>query len=332
MAAKYASQLPAGTSNTIRNIALVGAGGRSGRSFASALLATNRFSLTALTRVGSTSTIDPRIRSVPVDYDSPASLTAALRGHDALIITLNARTVKTEQPKLISAATAAGIPWILPNEFGFDPHDTALGDEAFIEPAKRAARAQIERGGSSWLALINGFWYEYSLACGPNAFGFDFANKTVTFVGDGSERQNTTTIPQMGEAVARLFSLKVLPDDEADEGPALARWRNGFVFVSSFVLSQREMLESVLRVTGDKREEWTVRSEGAKERYEAAVADLKMGKMEAFQRAIYTRVMYPGCGEFGKRNELANEVLGLEKLDLDQWTAKAVEMAKQGTF
>ena len=53
-----------------------------------------------------------------------------------------------------------------------------------------------EIGKSSYIGLVTGFWYEYSLAIPPN-YGFNFANHTVTFFDEGETKISTSTWPQV---------------------------------------------------------------------------------------------------------------------------------------
>ena len=56
---------------------------------------------------------------VKVDYDVEDSLVIALRGHQALIVTMNVDAGASGTFKIIEAAAKAKIEWIFPNEFGY---------------------------------------------------------------------------------------------------------------------------------------------------------------------------------------------------------------------
>ena len=174
------------------------------------------------------------------------------------------------------------------------------------------------------------FWYEFSLGGGPERYGFDFKNRTVTFFDDGNTRINTSTWPQCGRAVANLLSLKVLPDDENDKSPCLANFRNNSVYISSFNVSQKDMLDSVMRVTGTTEKDWKVDYEDVKERYKNGMEEFKKGNMLGFAKLLYSRVFFPdGSGNYEATKGLHNDILGLPKEDLDEYTKIAVEMAEQ---
>ncbi|KAK4212227.1 hypothetical protein QBC37DRAFT_388956 [Rhypophila decipiens] len=102
----------------------------------------------------------------------------------------------------------------------------------------------------------------------PERYGFDFAKRTVNFYGDG--RTVLSRLPGLsGEGPLQLLlSLKILPEDETDKSPVRAQYRNKPVYVSSFLVSQRDMFESVKRVTGTVDEDWKITSEWAETVYQ----------------------------------------------------------------
>ena len=241
------------------------------------------------------------------------------------------RAPPDQQTRLIEAAATANVPWVLPNEWGYDISNPGLCKDIFpIGDRSAAHRAHIEKlGKSSWIGVTCGFWYEFSLSHGPMTYGFDFKDRTVTFFDDGDTRINTSTAIQCGRSVAKLLALKMLPDDAGDKSPCLDHYRNKFIYVSSFTLSQKDMLNSVMRVTGTKLEDWKIEHEPSTSRYKAGVEAMQKGDMTGFARMMYSRVFYQdGSGEFEKTKGLLNGVLGLPREDLDACTREAVEMAK----
>ncbi|KAJ6598133.1 putative isoflavone reductase family protein [Mycena vulgaris] len=317
--------------NYIEKVAIVGAAGQVGSFIVEALLKGGKHRITAITRADSTSKLPAGVEVKKVDYEDPASLVEALRGQDALIITMSIMSPPGQSAKLIEAAAAANVPWVLPNEYGIDPTETEMQNDIIFGPAKKADRDLIEKlGKSSWVGIACSFWYEYSLGGGPALYGFDFKNRSVTFFGDGTQKINTSTWPQTGLAVARLLSLKVSPDDANDTSPTLSQFRNKPLYVSSFLLSQKDMFASVLRVTGTKESDWKIEHEAHEARYAAGVAQFKGGDMQGFGKLLYTRVFYPdGCGNYEARHGLHNDILGLPKEDLDEFTKIAAKRAEE---
>ena len=298
-----------------------------GKHITEELLRLGKHKVTAITRGDGTNQVPAGATIQKVDYDDQASLVAALEGQDALVITMGTRAPPDQQNKLIEAAAAANVPWVLPNEYGFDNTHPGLVEDIPIGKSHAAYRARIEQlGKSSWIGFACGFWYEYSLSAGPSFFGFDLSTRAVTFFDDGETRINTSTLPQCGRGVAKLLGLKVLPDDAGDGSPCLDRFRNRFVYVSSFNVCQKDMLDSVVRVTGTEVGDWKVSHEVSTERYARGVEEYKKGNLYGFAQLMYTRNFYKdGSGEFEASRGLLNDVLGLPKEDLDEFTKLALE-------
>ena len=287
--------------------------------------------VTAITRRDSTTQIPSGVEVKKVDYNEPASLAEALQGQDALIITMGVEAPPDQHNKLVDAAAAAKVPWIMPNGYGYDLTDTSAGSagkDTMLAERVAKYRAHIEELGiSSWVNLECGFWYEYSLSSGPSWYGFDLKNRTATFVDEGDVPLNTSTWPQCGRAVANLFALKLLPDNETDKSPCLAQFRNKSVYISSFRLTQRDMLESLLRVTGTTVHDWKIKHEPHKERFEAGVKLLQEGNRYGFPQLLYTRMFYPDrSGDHESSKGLQNKVLDLPTEDLDYYTKVALDM------
>ncbi|CRG90879.1 hypothetical protein PISL3812_07925 [Talaromyces islandicus] len=330
MATVYAKDQPAGFKNKIEKVAIVGAGGQVGKFITEALLQKGHFKITAITRKESKSVVPEGVEIKKVDYNEPSTLVEALKGQDALIVTL-AVTVTDEAEKLNKAAAEAGVPWILPNEFGSGSSNDAVNQDTLIGLQKVTIRKQIEQlGTSSWIGLSCGFWYEYSLSCGEWSYGFDIKNRTVTFFDDGTQQLETSTWPQVGRATANLLSLKVLPDNESDKGPYLSQYKNEPVYFSSFKVNQQEMFESLLRVTGTKKDDWKITNEPAKERFERGKSMLQSGDRRGFGLLLYSRFFFPDAPGINPRSN--NTDLGLSEENLDEWTAVAVKMAEENYF
>ena len=265
-----------------------------------------------------------------IDYADQASIVEALQGQEALIITMGVRAPPDQQTRLIEAAATANVAWVLPNEWGYDHSNPGLYNDIPLGEKSAKYLEHIEKlGKSSWMGVTCGFWYEYSLSYGPAAYGFDLKNRTVTFFDDGNTRINTSTWAQCSRSVAKLLALKVLPDDANDKSPCLAHYRNKFVYVSSFKVSQRDMLNSVMRVTGTTLDDWKIEHEPSASRYKAGVEAMQKGNMSGFVQMMYTRVFYPdGSGDFETSRGLQNDVLGLPKEDMDEYTKIAVQRAQ----
>lgn len=308
------------------------ASGRIGSYFTKHLLATGIHEITALTRAGSTSEIQEGVRRVEVDYADEGALVNALQGQQFLIITL-AGLIKADPEKaLINAAAKAGLPYVMPNSYTCDPLNETLNEQQHIGAPFVAAKAEIARlGVSSWVALGSGFWYEWSLVGqGQYRFGCDIEHRTMVFFDDGEEKITTTTWDQCGRAMAALLSLKWYPDDESDKEPAVDNWANTAVYIASFRVSQKDMFDSVKRVTGTTDSDWKIEYVSSEKRYQQALEKMSKGDLTGFSEQMYTRIFFPtGEGDHTKL-ALANKVLGLPEEDIDESTREGMRLDKLG--
>lgn len=87
------------------------------------------------------------------------------------------------------------------------------------------------------------------------------------------------------------------------------------------------MLESALRVTGTKQEDWTISRESSHERFSTGMKEIKEGKHSSFPK-IMSRVFFAdGGGNFASGKATMNALLGLPEESLDEATKLAMEKA-----
>lgn len=299
------------------------AGGHLGAHFTRELLKTGKHTITAVTRAGSTSAIPTGVKIAQVDYsDDGSSLIAAIQEQEFLVITLSVTAPPDLHSKIVKAAVKAGVKYIMPNVYGYDIFHEGLRKDVPSASHIYENAIEAEKLGSSYIALVCGQWYEWSLALGDSCFGFDFKQKKVTFYDDGNTRVNISTWDQCGRALSRLLSL---PETE------IAKRKNAPVYISSFFITQKDILENIHRVAGSTDADWTIVYEPSVERFEAGNREMKEGSRMGFAKAMYARTFFPsGGGNFELTKRLANEVLGLPKEDLDQATRRALEMVERG--
>lgn len=342
--------------NQIRKVAIIGvssltlhekpkstkppqASGQVGTYILNSLLETNNHEITVLTRPSSSTTFpsSPSITVAKVDYASEPDMVSALSGHDLLIITLSARAPRGLHSQIVAAAALAGIQWIMPNYWASplgdrggciakDPMFSSFG--GYIDDVRNAP---VPEGGVKphFVALCNGFWYEFSLSMGEPWFGFDIKHRKVTLYDEGTVRISVSTWQLCGQAVASLLSLPVKGDGSVE--PALEDWKDAGVTIASFLVSQRDMLDSLNRVLGTEDEDWEITKQPSKERYEEGVKQLQAGDRLGFAKAMYAKIFYPGeGGDYETGYELDNAKLSLPKEDLDEATRRAVELVKNG--
>lgn len=268
------------------------------------------------------------VTAVRVDYSSQESLVAALKGQDILVITMSVMAPAESQNILIDAASLAGVPWVMPNFWSSDPDAKEMQRDNMIGMAHQATRRYIqEKGNLSFVGLTCNFWYEHSLAYGW-AFGFDAAKREALFYDEGNVKIMTSTFPRCGEAVARILSLPILPQDEQDKQPTLNQFRNGDVYVTSFLMNQKDMFASLLRVTGTQEGDWRVQHRPARDVYAEGKKELGEGNRLGFGKLLYSRGFY-ATGEGDYTTKLNNEILGFQMDEnLDEATERAIPRQK----
>ncbi|KEQ99115.1 hypothetical protein AUEXF2481DRAFT_36414 [Aureobasidium subglaciale EXF-2481] len=309
----------------IKKVAIVGASGNMGSHTINELLRLGNHEVTALTRKGSNLSVPPAVNIIEVDYDDISNLTEALKGQDFLMITLSVTAPDHIHSNLVSAAGAAGIKYVMPNAYGFDFTNPDVVADIPVASKVYSYFPQIEELGMSHFSLVCSFWYEWSLGIG-DLYGIDIREKKATFFDDGKTVINTSTWEQCGRAVAKILSLPVEGGDNS-----LEAYKNKSFYISSFRVSQRDMLDSVHRVLGTSDADWEIGYQPSKERYAKGMEAMKTGDRTAFAKAMYSRVFYPdGSGDYQSRRGLDNEVLGLPTEELDEATKRTVELVETG--
>lgn len=125
------------------------------------------FTVTALTREGSTSTstFPAEVVSKTVDYASVESLTSALEGQDALVSILATVAVAGQRP-LVDAAVAAGVKRIIPSEFGINTR--FLGKEPIgsilqgkIQTLNYIHEKSKQNPSLTWTGISTGLFFDW---------------------------------------------------------------------------------------------------------------------------------------------------------------------------
>ncbi|KAF7563331.1 hypothetical protein G7046_g780 [Stylonectria norvegica] len=293
-----------------RKIAIVGGTGTIGAVTLSALLAKKIHTITAISRTDSKATFPAEVIVKKGSYSDEEFLVSALKGQDVLIIQLGRFAEDALHEQLIRAAGKAGVPYVLPTEFGSDIEAEQMVKEQFVLWGKAERRALIEKSGSSWIAVVNNPWYDWSL---PQGFwGIDVKERKATLYNGGDVKANTSTLPRTGEATAELLSL---PEEK------LAAFKNKPFYISSFYITQREMLDSVQRVTGTTDSDWKIDVRDSIEVGKEADEEVNKGNHMAIVAKFFSCHFLKGYG--GDFNHKVTD-LGLPKEDLDEVTKKAL--------
>jgi hypothetical protein len=215
----------------------------------------------------------------------------------------------------------------MPNNFTGDIDNVKLGEDIFLGPVAKAQRDEIESLGMKWITVCCGFWYDYSLAGGENRFGFDFEKRSLTLYDDGNTKNSTSTLTQVGRAIAKVLSLPILPASDSDSKLTLSTFVNKAIYLQSFLVSQNDIFESVKRVTKTSDSDWTITHESARKRYEDGLAQVKAGNMSGFPKLLYARAFFPEDPSVHSE-KVQNELLGLPEESLDEATKAGVDLVK----
>lgn len=331
-------------STHLTNVAIVGGAGQVGSHVLSALLSSpTTFNITLLTRPDSSSELpsDPKINIARADYADVSAVASALKSSNTqiLIISLSVMSPPETQKSLIDAAAASGtVKYIIPNEWGTDWTNPSVNADVMIGGPIVANREYINSKNLSWISVSCGFWYEYSLAAGPSCYGFDLRSvpgKAYLYDG-GNAPVNTSTWKHTGEGVAAMFSLPISASDAGPNGLSIdGTFANSFLRLSSFQLTQRDMLASLCRVTSTKESDWDAQTISSADYIAKGREELQTGNRAGFGKVLYARVMQAEKGvnegfsqAYQAHKGLHDEALGLGREDLDEATGRAVEMAR----
>ena len=290
------------------------------------MLKTGKHTVTAVTRADSKTALPAGVEIARVNYeDDGQSLTSALKGQQFLVITLPARGPPDLQSKIVKAAADAGVPYVMPNAYGFDFQHEFFNEDPYTVGSRKIFD-QLKSLDLSHIVMTCGFWYEWSLALGESWFGFDITNRKVTFFDDGKTPITVSTWRQCGRALAKFLSLP-----ESDASPSVSQWKNKTLFVASFTVSQRDMLDSLNRVLKTTDKDWQITHEPSDKRLQEGIAEMQKGMVTGFAKSMYSRVFMPkGVGNHEAVRGLDNEKIGLPKEDLDEATKKTVQMIDDG--
>lgn len=83
------------------------------------------------------------------------------------------------------------------------------------------------------------------------------------------------------------------------------------------------MLESALRVTNTKQDEWTISSIPARATFESGMKQIKEGDYSGFAKLNARYFVDDGVGDFEHNKGTMNSLLGLPQDDLDEATKVA---------
>lgn len=200
-----------------------------------ALLESGKFTVTAITRISSKSNFPSGVKVASADLSSVESVTAALKGQDAVVSAVGTEGLQG-QSLLIDAAVAAGVKRFLPSDFGCDladPKASALPVFGYkIATHKHIKEAAAANPNFTYSLVSNGPFLDWAL----NVHWMIDTREGKPQIYDGGRNVfSTTTLPSVGKAVVGVLSH---PEET----------KNRFVYVKDADLSQKKLFEMAKKI------------------------------------------------------------------------------------
>ena len=154
-------------------------------------------------------------------------------------------------------------------------------------------------------------------------FALNHHSKTATIYPDAGPF-NSTTLAQASLGITRLLSLPLT--NPSNPRASLAHYANNFVYLSSFLVTQESVFNSLKRATGTEDGDWKVERGETIEQWAGRCREA-MGRGDMRGGAGLTFAYYMGKGRGGDYEAKAREdreVLGLKEEDLDEAVRRAV--------
>ncbi|KAK6396413.1 hypothetical protein LTR65_009497 [Meristemomyces frigidus] len=223
-----------------KNIAIFGAGGSNiGYHVLQALVNDGNYNVTVIARAASKTTFPESVSVVKInDFNDHPQLVKALKGQDVLLSAIGFEGYAV-QYQLIDAAIEAGVPRLVPSEWGFDNDDPANRDLSPILYVKTKLVEYLrskESASFSWTALATSIWLEWALDA--QFLGIDPIKHSVQYWRDGTHEFSCTTLPYSAAAALQVLQL---PAEQT---------ANKRIFVSAFEASQRQIVAELEKQQG----------------------------------------------------------------------------------
>lgn len=189
--------------------------------------------------------LHPRILLVTIPSDPPTltDLTDAFSQHDieALVCALNP-SERELQMRLADACVAAGVSRFIPADYGSmrsdDPYVLRLLPNFRNKQLVREHCQSLadSHRSFSWTSLVSGHFFDYGLR--TELLGIDAEKNTALLFDGGKDRWSTSTVAQIGRAVAAILLEK---EEETT---------NKMLLIQSFCVTQLEVIHAVERAIG----------------------------------------------------------------------------------
>ncbi|KAJ9614599.1 hypothetical protein H2200_002736 [Cladophialophora chaetospira] len=281
----------------IKSVAIAGASGTLGVHVVKALTSAN-FQVKVLTRSKKPGAFDASVDVVEVDFTSVESLTAALKGVDAVVSTV-AGTAIDSQNVLIDAAAIAGVKRFIPSEYGSVTTNPEVEKFPVYAPSfkiKHYLQEKVNAGQLTWTVLACGAFLEFVFMGGL----LDFAGRKAELLDEGDNRFSSTSLPNVGKAIAGIL-----------KNPDVTQ--NRVVRVSEVILTQNQLLKIAQRLKPEGK--WEISKLPASALLEEGLDALSAGD---FSFPVIMKII-KGTALAGDKygaayDENDNELLGVKEL------------------
>lgn len=214
--------------SAIKNVTLVGGSGHLGKFVLEKLLASDKFNVQVLQRTGSSSTYAETVKVVEADFDDPQSLTATLKGQDAVVSTVGDKGIPG-QKLLIDAAITAGVKRFLPSNFGSNMSNPNSRKLPVFKGKVIVEDYLIEKSKTTDLTYTLVYTGGFTDFVIQHNVIMNFSEYKPTIFNGGDSKFSCTSLPTVGEAVVGVLSHP-------------AETQNRAVYVSESFISQNQLL------------------------------------------------------------------------------------------
>jgi NmrA-like family len=270
------------------------ASGAVGAPVLKAIIDTKKFNVTVLSRVGSKSTFPSSVKVTAVDYGSVESLTAALKGQDAVVSTVGTEGL-LGQSVLFDAAVAAGVKRFLPSEFGSDlsnPKTASLPIFGYKVATRKYIEEKVKGGADiTYTYVVNAPFLDWGIEVG---FLLDYKEGKPRIYDGGDVPFSATTLASVGLATVGVLA-------HYDETI------NRQVTVHDIVITQNQLLAIAKKVAPEIK--LTPVPITTSDLLEAANAALAKGDLSLMLNYIFVGVIADGYG--GRFENVENDLLGV---------------------
>ncbi|KAA8908373.1 hypothetical protein FN846DRAFT_945658 [Sphaerosporella brunnea] len=284
----------------LSNVVIVGASGNLGGPVLSTLLADSSLNVTILARPESSILSSPPAgaKIVTADFSDKAAVAAALKGVDALLLTVGAPAIQGQIP-LIDAAVEAGVKRVIPAEFGSN-----LGNEKTAALPVFAGKVEVRKyleklaaeGKTSWTAIFNGAFLDWGIKVG--FLGVNVKEKSAKLY-DGGERYFSTSL--LSDVAKAVVGVLKHPEET----------KNKMIYVYSARLKQKVLVAAYEKALGIKLEVTEVSTEALEK---ASYDKIAKGDLQGFTDQIVRALLGEGYGgDFGLYED-SNELFGIKQV------------------